>query len=181
MTEAQSLAAAIDEPVSLHAHDPAWATAFELERDRLQALLPGVFIAIEHIGSTAVAGLVAKPVIDLMAGLYTLDGADVLIERLCDNGYTTSAAFNATLPDRKWLMQWHDGHRTHHLHLVVMDGAAWRERLAFRDALRSDRGLARRYGELKSRLAALHPDDREAYTDAKTAFVRGVVERAKAS
>ncbi len=172
LTEEQSLAAAINEPVSLQAHDPAWSRAFELERDRLQRVLPGVFVAIEHIGSTAVAGLVAKPIIDLLAGVESLDDADCWIDRLCHNGYTTSREFNATLGDRKWLMRWRDGHRTHHLHIVIVGGAPWSERLAFRDALRSDPALVSRYAELKAKLAARHPDDREAYTDAKAAFVR---------
>lgn len=131
-------------------------------------------MAIEHIGSTAVVGMVAKPVIDLMAGVDTLDDADALVDRLCDNGYTTSREFNATLTDRKWLMRWRDGHRTHHLHIVVMDGVPWRDRLAFRDALRGDPALARRYAELKADLAARHDADRKAYTDAKAEFVNAV-------
>lgn len=174
MTDEESLAAAMHEDVSLHAHDPAWKRAFKQERDRLHALLPGTFVAIEHIGSTAVAGLVAKPIIDIMAAVESLDDADALIDRLCNHGYTTSREFNATLTDRKWLMRWRDGHRTHHLHIVVADGAPWRDRLAFRDALRGDTGLATRYASLKSELAQTHRDDREAYTDAKASFVRAV-------
>ena len=179
MTDEESLAAAIHEDVALHAHDPAWKHAFELERDRLHALLPGTFVAIEHIGSTAVPGLVAKPIIDLMAAVDSLDDVDALIYRLCDNGYTTSREFNAALSDRKWLMRWRDGHRTHHLHIVVADGARWRDRLAFRDALRADPVLAGRYAALKSELAQRHRDDREAYTEAKAAFVRSVARVAR--
>ena len=167
----RSLVAAIDEEVALHAHDPAWAQAFVLERDRLRSLAPERFLAIEHIGSTAVAGLVAKPVIDLLAGVASLAQVDALIALLCANGYTTSAEFNATLTDRKWLMRWRDGRRTHHLHIVVMDGAPWRERLAFRDALRRDPALVRRYAALKMSLAERHRTDREAYTAAKSAFI----------
>lgn len=174
-----SLAAAINEKVALSAHDPAWAQTFELERARLMALLPGVFVAIEHIGSTAVPGLVAKPVIDLMAAVDSLDGVDILIDQLCENGYTTSREFNATLTDRKWLMRWRDGHRTHHLHIVVRGGAPWHDRLAFRDALRRDPALAERYARLKTELAAKHQADREAYTEAKAAFVRDAVERSR--
>jgi len=181
MTDEQSLAAAIDESVSLREHDPSWALAFELERDRLHMLVPGTFMAIEHIGSTAVTGLVAKPVIDLMAGVESLDDVDALVDRLCDNGYTTSRDFNATLSDRKWLMRWRDGHRTHHLHIVLMDGAPWRDRLAFRDALRGDPALARRYAELKYVLAARHPSDRETYTNAKAAFVIAVTAARRSS
>jgi GrpB-like predicted nucleotidyltransferase (UPF0157 family) len=175
LTDAQSLAAAINEAVQLRAHEPAWALAFEVERERLHALSPGTFAGIEHIGSTAVAGLTAKPIVDILAGVASLAGVDALIDRLCDNGYTTSREFNATLTDRKWLMRWHDGHRTHHLHIVEFGGAPWHERLAFRDALRSDPAMVQRYAELKADLAAKHASDREAYTDAKAEFVRAVV------
>ena len=177
ISEAHSLAAAINEEVALSAHDVAWAQAFDLERARLHALLPGVFLAIEHIGSTAVPGLVAKPVIDLMAAVQSLDGADLLIDRLCASGYTASAEFNATLTDRKWLMRWRDGRRTHHLHIVVRGSAPWNDRLAFRDALRHDSALADRYAKLKTELAATHRADREAYTEAKAEFVRETVRR----
>lgn len=176
LDDAASLAAAIHENVALHAPDPAWAGAFERERERLHALAPGAFVRIEHIGSTAVPGLVAKPVIDMLAGVRTLEGVDDLVDQLCDNGYTTSRDFNATLTDRRWLMRWKNGHRTHHLHIVVHGGAAWADRLAFRDALRRDPALAARYATLKTSLAEQHRGDREAYTDAKAAFVRAVVE-----
>jgi GrpB-like predicted nucleotidyltransferase (UPF0157 family) len=73
-------------------------------------------------------------------------------------------------------MRWRDGHRTHHLHLVVAQSSPWHDRLAFRDALRSDPALAQRYAALKSGLAMTHGSDREAYTDAKAAFVRAVVQ-----
>ena len=175
LDDVQSLAAAIDEDVSLHPPDPAWANVFERERTRLHTLLPGVFVQIEHIGSTAVPGLVAKPVVDIMAGVESLAGVDALIDALCANGYTTSREFNASLTDRKWLMRWRNGHRTHHLHIVVRGGTPWTDRLAFRDALRRDPHLAHRYAALKTMLARKHQGDREAYTDAKADFVRTVL------
>ena len=101
LSDEQSLLAAIHEDVQLREHDPAWARAFEQECDRLAALLPDAFLALEHIGSTAIPGLAAKPIIDILAGVASLDGADALIARLCENGYTTSADFNASLIDRK--------------------------------------------------------------------------------
>ncbi len=100
--------------------------------------------------------------------------AESLAAPLCESGYTTSAEFNATLSDRKWFMRWKNGHRTHHLHVVVHDSQAWRERLSFRDALCSNPALAARYAELKTRSAEKHATDREAYTDAKAEFVRSV-------
>ncbi len=83
--------------------------------------------------------------------------------------------FNATLSDRRCLMRWRDGHLTHHLHIVVLGGEPWHDRLAFRDAHRRDPALARRYAELKIGLAATHASDREAYTEAKAEFVRAVL------
>jgi len=88
---------------------------------------PANNLQIEHVGSTAVPGLPAKPVVDLMATVDSMALADRLIPRLLENGYVTSAEFNATLGDRRWLMRHADGHRTHHLHLVLPDSSAWRD------------------------------------------------------
>ncbi|AEG92276.1 hypothetical protein Rta_11900 [Ramlibacter tataouinensis TTB310] len=130
---------------------------------------------IQHIGSTAVPGLPAKPIIDILAGVRSMAEAESLAERICRSGYTTSAEFNASLHDRRWFMRWADGRRTHHLHVVVHDSQAWRERVDFRDALRSRPELASRYAALKSQLALRHATDREAYTEAKSEFVRSVL------
>lgn len=174
MNSAASLHAAIHEEVALQAYDASWSARFATERERLLALFPGRLIAIEHMGSTAVPGLVAKPVIDMLAGVVSMEEARVLAGPLCAAGYTTSAEFNATLTDRQWFMRWADGRRTHHLHLVVHGSPAWRQRLYFRDALRASPELAATYAALKADLASKHPTDREAYTEAKAAFVRAV-------
>jgi GrpB-like predicted nucleotidyltransferase (UPF0157 family) len=175
MTDQESLQAAINEDIALHAHDDAWPALFAAERARLMALFPGSFIAIEHFGSTAVPGLAAKPVIDMMAGVASMAVARSLAGPLCASGYTTSQEFNATLTDRQWFMRWANGHRTHHLHLVVMGSQPWTDRLLFRDALRADAALAAQYGALKTRLAAQYQGDREAYTEAKAAFVKAAL------
>src|SRR4051812_46323704 len=117
-----SLTHAISEEVHITAHDSQWAAQFVAERDRLLDLLPGHFTAIEHIGSTAVPRLAAKPIIDILAGLGSISEADALLQPLCAHGYETSAEFNATLPDRRWLMRHAHGRRTHHLHLVIFGG-----------------------------------------------------------
>lgn len=175
MNEQESLLAAIHEEVALHEYQSSWPMAFCAERDRLESLLPGAFIELQHIGSTAIQGMPAKPIIDILAGVGSMNQADSLVEAICKSGYTTSPEFNATLTDRRWFMRWADGHRTHHLHVVVHDGDVWHERLRFRDALRSQPELAERYALLKSQLAARHTNDREAYTDAKAEFVRSVL------
>jgi len=170
-----SLTRAIVEEVCIVAHDSRWAAQFVEERDRLLRLLPGRFVAIEHIGSTAVPGLSAKPIIDIIAGVTALSEADALLELLCARDYETSAEFNATLPDRRWLMRHALSRRTHHLHLVVFGGEPWVRHLQFRDVLRADTAIAARYQNLKRDLAEQHRNDREAYTDAKAAFINEVL------
>jgi GrpB-like predicted nucleotidyltransferase (UPF0157 family) len=170
-----SLARAIVEEVCIVAHDSRWAAQFVEERDRLLELLPGRFVAIEHIGSTAVPGLAAKPIIDILGGVTLLSEADALLDPLCAHGYETSAEFNGTLSDRRWLMRHAQGRRTHHLHLVVYGGESWIRHLQFRDVLRADAAIAARYERLKRDLAGQHRHDREAYTDAKAAFIKEVV------
>ena len=178
MTEQTSLQLAIREPVKIVPHDPTWPHEFDHEKTRLITLFPTAFLAIEHIGSTAIPGLAAKPIIDVMAGVRQITDADTLLPALCENGYTTSAEFNATLPDSRWLMRHRNGHRTHHLHLIIFNSPDWLRRLAFRDLLSSDPTIAHQYETLKHRLAASHPSDREAYGDAKTTFIEQALTQA---
>jgi len=177
MNDSESLHEAIHEEVTLQAYDAAWPDKFVAERDRLLALFPVNIIDIEHIGSTAVPGLLAKPVIDILAGVESMAVARALTEPLLEAGYSTSAEFNAKLTDRQWFMRWADGRRTHHLHVVVHRGKEWTERLRFRDALRASPVLAARYAELKAGLVLQHANDREAYTSAKSAFVRAMLDQ----
>ncbi len=118
-------------------------------RQRLLRLFPGALCDIQHIGSTAVARLPAKRTFDLLGGIASMSAADILIEPLPQSRYTASRQFNATLSDRRWLMRWADGHRTHHPHLVVHDRPTWHTHLRPRDALRIDAVLTRRYALLK--------------------------------
>ncbi|RQO54646.1 GrpB family protein [Paucibacter sp. KBW04] len=175
MNDTQSLQQAIHEVIVLEAHDPAWALRFEQERQRLLTFAPAAFLDIQHIGSTAVPGLLAKPVVDVLGGVASMEAADTLVAALLDFGYTTSAEFNASLSDRRWLMRHAQGRRTHHLHLVVLGSSTWLEHLRFRDVLRADTALAAQYSKLKQVLVQQHAEDREAYTEAKAGFVRAAL------
>lgn len=156
-----------DAPVEIIEYDSAWPALYEAERERLMPLLAGA--ELHHFGSTAVLGLEAKPVVDMIA---LVDDLDALIAALvAEAGYRFPEAFNATLTHRRFLCFPSAAHRTHHLHLVD-EHAELERRLRFRDRLRTDPVLARAYVELKRELAARHRDDREAYTDAKSEFVR---------
>ncbi len=161
-----------DATVEIVDYDPAWPDRFAAERDRLAPLLSGA--EIHHIGSTAVPGLAAKPVIDLMALVADLDEPiEDLVER---GGYAYPDAYNATLDRRRWLCRPSAALRTHHLHLVL-DRPLLEHHLRFRDRLRADPSLAADYSALKRDLAARHREDREAYTAAKAAFVEQHSER----
>lgn len=160
-------------PIEIAPYKPEWPAQFELERSALQAVL-GPWLAgdIEHIGSTAVAGLAAKPVIDIMAPVASLSDSAAAIVAVAQLGYLHH-------PYRAEVMHWFCKpsplFRTHHLHLVPIGSPLWLERLAFRDALRANSRLAEDYAKLKRQLAAQFPGDREAYTDAKAPFVQAVL------
>ena len=154
--------------VEIVEYDPAWPAAYAAERERLAPLLPAG-VQLHHFGSTAVLGLAAKPVIDMIA---LVDDLDAPIAALVQSGgYQYPAAFNATLAHRRFLCYPTAAHRTHHLHLVD-EPEELERRLHFRDRLRADPVLASEYAALKRALAERYRDDREAYTEAKSGFVK---------
>jgi GrpB-like predicted nucleotidyltransferase (UPF0157 family) len=155
-----------DAPVEVVEYDPAWPAAFEAERERIAPLLAGS--EIHHFGSTAVPGLAAKPVIDMIAFVGDLDAPVAAL--VAEGGYEFPEAFNATLSHRRFLCYPTVARRTHHLHLVD-EREELDQRLRFRDRLRTDRSLAAEYESLKRALAERYRNDREAYTDAKAAFI----------
>ncbi len=164
------------------AYDASWPQAFAAARLGAEAALGPLAYAIEHIGSTAVAGLSAKPVIDLLAGLVTFDSSRAPLPSLLAAGWQFPTDLNETLDGRRFYMRTGaSGVRTHHLHLVAYDGPLWLGYLQFRDALRSSPALAREYETLKLALADRFRDDRERYTASKTDFVTRVLGRAPPS
>lgn len=165
-----------EESIHLVAYDPVWPGLFEQERALLEPVLsPWLAGPIEHIGSTAIQGAKAKPVIDIMAGVRDLATSRAAESALRSLNYMY-------FPYRPDVMHWFckpsPAHRTHHLHLVPVGSPLWCERLLFRDYLRGSPEATSQYVALKEALAALHEFDREAYTDGKTAFVRSIIELA---
>lgn len=165
-------------PVRIAEYDPRWASMFEEARREIVGRCGAAVVAVEHIGSTSVAGLAAKPVIDIMAAVESLGDAQALVGPLAAIGfeYVPKNEF----PGRRFFRRGRRGAGTHHLHVVERGGRQWRRHLLFRDYLRAHPETAAEYGRLKRELAALHGPDRGAYTDAKTPFIESVVERALA-
>jgi GrpB-like predicted nucleotidyltransferase (UPF0157 family) len=163
-------------PIEIASYDPAWPALFRQESDELTAVLaPWLVRAIEHIGSTAVPGLSAKPVIDMMAAVVSLESARPAITAAARLGY----CYFPYRPDLEhWFCKPSASHRTHHLHLVPADSAQWIRCIAFREYLRANPDVAAEYAELKGRLAERFRLDREAYTKAKAPFIDCIVEKA---
>lgn len=161
-----------DDPVRLAPWDPGWADRFTRERAAIAEALGDDLSGLEHIGSTAVAGLEAKPIVDIAVGVADEAAIDPAAEGLRAAGYAPS-------PDRddghRFALRRGDGRRLAHAHVVVHDGQWWRDHVAFRDRLRTDDGLRDAYRARKRELAARHHADREVYTDAKADFVRAAL------
>jgi GrpB-like predicted nucleotidyltransferase (UPF0157 family) len=161
-------------PIEIAPYDPAWPARFQEEATLLrQALARWIVGPIEHIGSTAVPGLEAKPVIDIMAGVHTLNDSRAAIAAATELSYCYSP-YRSEL--EHFFCKPSPAHRTHHLHLVPVGSPQWIRPLAFRDYLRAHADAAREYEALKRRLAATHTLDREAYTEAKRAFIDRVTD-----
>lgn len=161
-------------------YDPTWPARFAREAELLRQLLPaGLITRIDHFGSTAVPGLSAKPIIDMLIGVRSLaEATREAVPRLEAQGYSYWAANPRT--DRMFLVKGlpPNGPRTHHLHLIEPDHPDW-ERLLFRDYLRAHPDEAARYAQRKDTLAAQYRDDREAYTAAKGVYIAQITTQAR--
>jgi GrpB-like predicted nucleotidyltransferase (UPF0157 family) len=162
-------------------YDPSWPALFAEEAARLRAALdPGLIVGLEHFGSTAVPGMPAKPIIDILIAVRSLAAArEALIEPLEDLDYVFWADNPKT--DRLFFVKGmppYGERRTHHVHVVEPSAEPW-QRLAFRDYLIAHPEDARHYADLKRSLAAAHRTDREAYTEAKAVFVAEIMAKAR--
>ena len=160
--------------VELVEHDPTWAELFEAERAHLAGVFDGQAVGIEHVGSTSVPGLCAKPVVDVLVGLRELELADEQIRAMEELGYRFMGEHG--LPGRLFFRK-HP--RTHHVHVVEHGGTHWKRQIVFRDTLRTDAEERQRYDEFKRKLAA-EGHEREVYAEMKTPFIREVEARARA-
>lgn len=156
-------------------YDSRWPLEYERERALLAQILKGVVERIEHVGSTAVAGLAAKPMVDIALGFADRALLDEGRARLLTAGYND----RGDLGEKGGVVvtKGPESDRTHILHLVIVQSDQWRRFVAFRDALRSDPVLREKYAALKRGLARDFPQNRDAYVDGKAAFCESVTKR----
>jgi GrpB-like predicted nucleotidyltransferase (UPF0157 family) len=174
------------EDVALVPYDPRWPELFRREKEHLLACLPaGLVRRVEHFGSTAVPGLAAKPVIDMLVEVADLEATRALIAPVLEaQGYDffwRPTRGDDGPPFYAWFIKRDSGTgaRTHHIHMVEASFRDHWDRLLFRDYLIAHPEAAREYQALKLRLASEHPNDRVAYTEGKTDFVVRVTEQAR--
>ena len=159
--------------VRLSEYDSAWERIFQAERARLAEVLGERAAAIEHIGSTSIPGLKAKPILDIAVGLWTMEDAAVLVRPLEELGYVYRP--KSGTPERLFFAKGPEERRTHYLHCEVYGSASWRGQLLFRDRLIQNPQLRQAYQALKEQLAAQYPDDRQRYTQGKESFIQQVL------
>jgi GrpB-like predicted nucleotidyltransferase (UPF0157 family) len=159
-------------------YNPAWPRHFEEARDLLRRALGDAILEIQHVGSTAVPGLAAKPIIDIMIAVPDLDRArEQCVRPLANLGFDYVPEFEAVMPYRLYFRKGIP--RTHHIHMVQPDGEFWERHLLFRDYLRKHPAAVAEYAALKKRLAEEHGSDMDGYTEAKSDFIRGIEQKAR--
>jgi len=164
------------DPLVVVGYDPMWPALFVALRAPIAAALGDLAVAIEHVGSTAVPGLAAKPIIDLDVAIRVATDLPAAIERLAPLGYVYEGDMGIT---GRAAFSWPPHSVRHHLYVCAVDSVAYRRHLLFRDYLRAHSDAKTAYGALKQRLAAYSLNQRAAYTEAKGPFVCEALTRAE--
>ena len=168
-------------PVIVAEYDPRWPARFARLRDQLAAALGPLAVRIEHVGSTAVPGLAAKPIIDLLVGVRSLPEArGRCVEPLEALRYRYMAEYESWLPNEMLFRKGVPGPWTHHVHLMEPSCPRWEEFTLIRDYLRRHEEVAGAYADLKRALALVFDDDIAGYRNAKAPFIQAVMARARA-
>jgi len=162
-------------PILVVDYDPQWPILFENEKESIMAALGSRFLMVEHIGSTAVPGLAAKPVIDIAVGIQNLMDAPVLIPYIEHLGYRYEPTLEQLVPERRFFWKGTPTVHTYHLHLAEPDHPVLLKPLQFRDYLRRHPEAAAEYGVIKRGLAKSCVQDMDAYVAGKSAFVENVM------
>jgi GrpB-like predicted nucleotidyltransferase (UPF0157 family) len=150
--------------------NPRWPKRYAREAERLRLIFGPVLVSIEHIGSTSVPGLAAKPIIDILVTATSLGEVERLTTAMERAGY--AAKGEQGIPGRRYFRKGSNLRHTHHVHVYRHGDPRYQSEILFRDFLRSHRDRARAYQALKVELAARHRTDPAAYTEGKTDFIK---------
>ena len=161
--------------VILAEYDENWAVEFENERNAIQRAITDYKIGIEHVGSTSVESLCAKPIIDILIGIERFNDGFECVTDLEAIGYESKGENG--VPGRHFFAKGNP--RTHHIHMVEMNSNFWNEHLLFRNYLRNNSEARIQYSELKKELALKYENDREKYTSSKAEFIKEIIKKAK--
>ena len=167
----------MDKPVIIEDYNPDWYKNFEQEKRKLMKILNGRIIYIEHIGSTSVNGLGAKPILDIAVAVHNLKDVDEFIKPLKQLGY--EFVHHKEFPERRFFRKGHRRAGTHHLHFYQVKSESWKNQLHFRDYLRKHPDVLIKYYQLKEELAQKYRFDRVSYTEAKGPFIKDILKKAK--
>ena len=159
----------------LSEYQDTWPLQFLQVAEQLRATVPVPGAVLEHIGSTSVPGLCAKPVLDILLGVTSLAEIEAVIPALGAAGFVYRPEYEVAIPDRRYFVRPEGQSVRVHLHAVVLGGLLWQQHLHFRDALREEPLLREQYATLKRGLAITHAADKAAYTEAKAPFIRQVL------
>lgn len=165
------------ELVIVSEYNPEWITEFEQEKAKISHALKDIILSIEHIGSTSVPGLGSKPIIDMMVGVSDLQQiTEVHIDNLMEIGY--EYVFKPEFPERRFFRrgEWRAG--THHVHVYEYRSESWINQILFREYLKKHRSAMEEYYNLKKQLEQKFRHDRVAYTEGKSEFIQGIIEKA---
>ncbi|MCO6449187.1 MAG: GrpB family protein [Caldilineales bacterium] len=157
--------------VQLASHDPRWAALFQQEKERLSDAIGEFVLDIQHVGSTSIPDIPAKPILDIGVAVHNFEQARVCIQPMLQLGYEYKGEFG--IPRRHYFVSGEP--RTHHVHMNEIGGKDWETQILFRDYLRAHPVAAGRYAMLKQELAAQFPDDRDAYLDGKAPFIQSTL------
>ena len=163
-------------------YNPTWAKMFEQEKQALEEMFGSRILAVEHVGSTAVPGLSAKPIIDINVAIASLTDVQDFIEKLPGLGYQYLPDRSYPTPEyayRHFFTKGPESSRTHYLKLIELHNKEWEDAIFFRDCMRRNKTARDNYAVLKRQLAEKYADDRASYTESKAEFIQDIIRQTR--
>lgn len=163
--------------IKIEEYNPKWQDQFNEESHKLISILSGFKPTIEHIGSTSIKGLGAKPIIDILIGLPNFEEATEAVELIKTMQYQYVQEFESSMPNRRFFYKMEGTEKSHHIHMVQLESDFWKRHIAFRDNLRVNKKDFQDYYDLKLELSKLEWKDGNEYAAAKNTFIRAIEEK----